>query len=394
MPTGQSPPLRILFVNSGLVYGGAETQLIAILRRLKQIGHEPVLYLLTRAAPRRAELDEIGVPIVLDQKRSRFDLSVIRRLRHTVRDWQPHAVHSFLFDANVYSRIACAGLPVSVLNSERNHDYSLNLAQRAIHYPTRHLADAVIANSHAGERFARRMFGFRPTDTYTVWNGIDLKKVDARVSASRANYREVFFGRTDVRLAVVVGAIKAQKDPLLALQVAEHLIDSDPGWRVAFVGASLDGSMRAYRTSAGVESASLREQVVRRWQASRHRERIEFVGQRDDVIEIIADADALFSTSHHEGFPNVVLEAMAVRTPVVSTLVSDIEDILPSDLIVRTRDARAISASIIATQSRRGEIGAALRKWVETHATIKKSVDRLIEIYRARARLARGRDVS
>jgi hypothetical protein len=78
----------------------------------------------------------------------------------------------------------------------------------------------------------------------------------------------------------------------------------------------------------------------------------------------------------------------------VSTLVSDIEDILPSDLIVRTRDARAISASIIATQSRRGEIGAALRKWVETHATIKKSVDRLIEIYRARARLARGRDVS
>jgi glycosyltransferase involved in cell wall biosynthesis len=388
MPTGHSPPLRILFVNSGLVYGGAETQLIAILRRMKQLGHQPALYLLNCAAPRRAELDAIGVPIVLDQKRSRFDLSVIRRLRDTVRDWRPHAVHSFLFDANVYSRIACAGLSVGVLNSERSHGYSFNLAQRAIHYPTRHLADAVIANSRAGERLARRMFGFQPADTYTVWNGIDLTNVDARVSASRVNYREVFFGRTDIRLAVVVGTIKAQKDPLLALQVAEHLIDSDQGWRVAFVGASLDGSMHAYRSSIDFESASLREEFVRRWQASRHRERIEFVGQRDDVIEIIADANVLFSTSLYEGFPNVILEAMAVRTPVVSPLVSDIEDILPSALIVRTRDAPAFCASIIGTQSRRTEIGAALRRWVETHATIERSVDQLIEIYRERARPA------
>jgi glycosyltransferase involved in cell wall biosynthesis len=310
-------------------------------------------------------------------------------LRRHIRELSPDLVHSFLFDANVYSRIAALGLAIPILNSERNHGYSLNWAQALIHYLTRHLADAVIANSFAGELFARQLFGFDESRTHTVWNGIDLARIDARMAAATTPYRQLFFGSADIRLAVFVGAIKAQKDPLLALAVAEQLIDTDPRWRVAFVGASLDMSRVGYATTSGAESATLTEQVAIRWQASPHRDQIAFVGQREDAVEIIAAADVLFSTSHHEGFPNVVLEAMAVGTPVVSTIYSDIELILPADLLVHNRDAAAITAAITRVAAHRDQIGPALRAWVEARATIEYSADQMIRIYASHVEAAR-----
>jgi hypothetical protein len=46
---------------------------------------------------------------------------------------------------------------------------------------------------------------------------------------------------------------------------------------------------------------------------------VKFAGHRRDVPEDIASSDALMVTSFREGFPNVVLEAMACRTAVIST---------------------------------------------------------------------------
>jgi len=375
--------VRILFVNSGLRYGGAETQLIEILRELKRQGHEPSLYLLTSDAPRLPELAEADIPVTVDDKRARLDLAVLARLRSHIRVWQPDLVHGFLFDANIYARIAGIGLGLPILNSERNHGYKLRPMQSLIHTSTRYLVDGVVANSHAGREFARELFQLPAQRTHTVWNGLSVTSLDDRVAACKTDYRQLMFGDPKVKLAVLVGTITSQKDHLLAIAVAEELIARDPNWRVAFVGASYTETQIAYRTKAAIASKSLATMVHERWLASPHRERIAFVGQRHDAVEIIAAADVLLSTSRHEGFPNVVLEAMAVRTPVVSTDYSDIRLILPYPWqVVKKRDAGKLADAILRAGEESAAIVKAQRDWVEGHATIQRSATAMLDVYR------------
>jgi len=376
-------PLRPLFVNSGLGYGGAETQLVQSVRELARRGHDPHVYLLTRLAPRSRELAEFDVPIILDEKKRKIDFGTIQRLRKYIRHHKIDLVHSFLFDANIYARLACIGLRVPVLNAERSCDYCFTTSQWFAHSVTCWRVDGVVANSHAGRAFAQDLYRLPRDRTHVTWNGIDLTELDRRCRESRRSYKFELFGSSDVKMAVFVGSVNESKDHELALAVSEALIREDASWRVVFVGASFDASLFDYEVSAVAESAQLAVRLESRRKSMRDGAKIVFLGRREDAIEIISQANVLFSTSLREGFPNVVLEAMAAGVPVVSTEYSDIRLILENpDWIIGSRDPAEMAVAIRKVNEDRTVIGAALRRWVEINATIQKSVDALLGVYR------------
>ena len=57
-------------------------------------------------------------------------------------------------------------------------------------------------------------------------------------------------------------------------------------------------------------------------------ENLLFLGRRDDVPAILRRAQIFMLTSDHEGFPNVLLEAMAARLPVITTPAGDFGNIV------------------------------------------------------------------
>lgn len=377
--------MRILIVNSGLRFGGAERQIVETARELVRRGHAVAIYTLTDDVPRLPQLEGSGVEVIVDNKRARLDIGVLRRLRRFVRSWRADIVHGYLFDGNLYSRVAAAGLGVAVINSERNDNYALRRVQRAVHLPTRFLADAVIANTHAGARFAAQLFRLPAGRVHVVGNGIRLDEVDARLAACSRNYRQMFFGTDDVKLACMVGTIMPSKDTMLALHTASKLMQKDPSWRVLMIGDSIQ--QLGYVNMDSKQACDYKVQVVEVHKQLGLKESVQFIGQHQDALEIIAQCDVLYSTSVHEGFPNVVLEAMAAGTPVASVDYSDIRRILPfSWQVAGDRDADQLAAVIRRAADDRAGVAAAQRAWVEGHASIEAAAAGMEEIYRRYAR--------
>ena len=109
------------------------------------------------------------------------------------------------------------------------------------------LFDGIVANSHAGAAFARRLHRLREHEVEVVWNGIDLAEVDARLARGTQPANEIFPG-TDLKRLCMVAAIKPQKDHGLALRVLRRLLERDPSWRLICVGDELAGQFPGHKS--------------------------------------------------------------------------------------------------------------------------------------------------
>lgn len=363
--------MRIVFVINSLIYGGAETQVIATSKTLVARGHAVCIYTLNQSNPRIKELADSGVEVVIDEKRKKLDLTLIMRIQKHIRCFRADIVHGFLFDGNIYAAIAARLASIPVLASERNDNYALNLNQRVSLFFLRYLVSGIVANSKAGARFANKLFRLPAENVHVVWNGINSCAIESKSFSCKANFRRDFFGVTDCKIACMVGIVKRAKDYNLALQVGDLLTSTHPGWKVLLVG----GPAR--------DEPAYFDEVVQTWRELRLEGRVHMTGLRQDIAEIMGQCDVVFSTSHHEGFPNVVLEAMTLRKPVVSTEYSDIKLILPESWqVVESRCPVDICRAILKADSEQVSVAKKQIDWVIANATIEVAAKRLEEIYR------------
>lgn len=374
--------MRILYVISGLTFGGAEKQLVELARELARRGHEVAIYTLNRDVQRKPELAGSAVTLIVDQKSARLDPAVLWRLRKMIDHWRPDIIHGFLFDGDFYSRVAALGSGIPVLNSERSNAYLLSWSQNLAHRLTRGLARGVVANTFSGKAFAQRLFGLPSEDVHVVWNGIRLEELERQAAATPADYRSEFFGDRHVRVACLVGSINPAKNYHLALESAGRLVAADPAWRVLFIGDQISASGH-HGPGPGSETSGYKAAVLKHHERLGLSDKIKFAGLRTDVPAIVRQCDVLYVTSVYEGFPNAVLEAMGLGVPVVSTEYSDIRRILPfPGQIVATHSPEDIARAVRWAYAERAVIAARQKQWVREHATLEKAAMELEQVYR------------
>jgi glycosyltransferase involved in cell wall biosynthesis len=364
--------MRILLVINRLIYGGAETQVIALSRELAMRGHAVLVYTLCSDNPRAGELNGSAVRLIADAKRGKFDPTLVSKLRQTIREFKADIVHGFLLEGNLYARLGGARMPVPVLNSERSDNYQIPFPHRVALALTRHLASGLVANSHAGARFGRALFRLPCEKVDVVWNGIDIDACIRQVGASNADLMDQFFPQSPDRLvACVVGMLRPAKDHGLALQVAQALHRRNPRWRMLFVGEALP------------QTQDYKDEVVRKRRELGLENVVAFSGLRRDVLNVVRSSNVVLSTSLFEGFPNAVIEAMAVGTPVVATDYSDIRLILPNDWqVVASRDPIELAEAVLRADNERTRVSQQQSEWLRANATLKSQVNRLERVYR------------
>jgi glycosyltransferase involved in cell wall biosynthesis len=137
-------------------------------------------------------------------------------------------------------------------------------------------------------------------------NGIDL---DVLTAGQKVSLRRIL-NLTDEPLVAFVGKPSPDKNVARFIDVTRHLIAANPTLHVAIIGHGFEEGAR------GAIAPGLCPR------------RVHFMGPRPDVPKLLAEVDVLVVTSTSEGCPNVVLEALASGTCVVSSDVGDVARML------------------------------------------------------------------
>ena len=154
------------------------------------------------------------------------------------------------------------------------------------------------------------------------------------------------------------------------------------GWAQAFHGRS---DVRLRLVGEGGQEGALREQAERLGIASQ----VEFLGHRDQVEEVLAQADVGVLPSRIEGLSNTLLEFMASGLPTLASRVSGSEDFIVNGrngwlfpvsdaaaLADCLRDARSLPATRLL------ELGRHARADVEAASALDRVVGQLLLLYR------------
>jgi glycosyltransferase involved in cell wall biosynthesis len=117
-------------------------------------------------------------------------------------------------------------------------------------------------------------------------------------------------------------------------------------------------------------------------------ERVELLGHRDDVADLIAAADVLVSSSTREGAAGAVIEAMAIGTPIVSTMLPGLTGVLETErnaLTVAPHDVAGLAGAIdriIDDTTFADRIAVEAHSDFEARFTLEQATDGMIALYR------------
>ena len=366
----QSRHLRVALIASSLRMGGAEKQTVYMAQALHEAGMDVRLFYLGAGGHYETVLREMGVSVRQIHIPNK-PWTILARLIGALRRLRPDIVLVNQFGDLHYGAIAgrfCNALTLGGVRSDgwyelRYHGCLSRLMVR--------LAHGLVANSsHARQTLVSQ--GIKPQKIEVLPNVIDLRDFDARSALPLPV--SLPSGRV---IAAAVGSLHPCKRFERFLEALGLARRSEPALTGVIAGADL-GAKAALQARA--DALGLGPEDVR------------FLGECHSVPALLTRTAMLVLSSEYEGFPNVILEAMAARLPVITTQAGDAGLIVQhgdTGYVVEQEDTRGMAACMVQlarSRSMRIKLGEAGRKRVEQEYNYQSLSSRLLAIYQNFAR--------
>jgi len=378
METGDIRPLRIVHVISGLELGGAETMLHQLLAGTDRERFQSEVISMTTRGPVGERIEALGIPVhALGMKRGLPTpwhlLPLIRRLRwarpDVIQTWMYHADLFGGFAGRLAGRIPVVwGIHHTRLERESTPAGTLWTA-RVNARLSHHLPAKIVCCSEATRRVHVQM-GYAAGKMLVIPNGTDLGRFRPDPQARRSVRAELGLD-PEALLIGMVARFHPQKDHHTFVRAASLLADQ-PGVHFLLCGKEITGQnveLSGWIGGTGIGS------------------RIHLLGLREDIPRVVAALDiATLSSSHGEGSPLVVGEAMASGVPCVVTDVGDSAEIVgATGLVVAPRRPEALAEAwrelIEGGPELRGRLGQLARQRVEERYSLPATVSMYQHLY-------------
>lgn len=356
--------MKAIFIFDTLELGGAERQGLLLARYLQARGDVVQIWGLTGAPGRlAARCNEYGlawraVDLAWERRLSRAprNLWTLHRLAAALRAEQPDVLLPYTYFSNVLAGLVWrrTGARTCVWN-QRDAGLYFDRFDPWRAAATRLVRDYV-ANSTAGASALARLTS---RSVEIVHNGIEL--------ASPLDDRETWRARLGARslLATMVANLHANKDHATLIRAWQRVVAVVPDAVLALAGRE-EETGRDIRALVGELGLA---------------DRVRFLGSIDDVAGLYAASDVCVHAATSEGFPNVVVEAMAAGVPVVATDLPGIREAVGpvgAAYLTPTGDASALAAQILAFHADRG-LAAQFGKSASSYVREQLSATRMCE---------------
>ncbi len=350
--------MRVCFVVGTLARGGAEKQLVFMLKALQKLGTTAEVLCLTKGESYEDEIRGAGVNIRYVGK-SKNRVSRLWKVIRAIRETRADIVQSSHFYTNIYAGAAgrLLGVPsIGAIRSDLSYELDSHKFTGTLQLS---LPEVLITNSDiARQRLIRRRVDSKKIQF--VRNVVEVKNGRTE-NGSHKGLKILFAGRLD-----------ENKRPERFVRLASILTDRFPHLPLQFEIAG-DGEKRNELESTA-ELLNLGP------------DKLKFLGDCVQMNNIYSGADILVSTSDREGTPNVVLEAMAHGLPVVATAVGGTKEILDvtRGFLVHPGDEDALvkaTTVLISDKDLRLRLGAEGRRYVSENHSLENLQEHLHEIY-------------
>ena len=360
--------INILHLIATLEVGGAEKQLASLVKRIDRTRYNPTVCCLVKGGPFEKEFREAGIRYFVLGKQFKFDFTVIFKLISLIRQEKPDILHTWMFTSNSFGRITgiIARVPI-IISSEMCIDIWKNRFHFFLDSLLSYFTARIVCVSEGVKEFYREHTFIPHGKLITIYNGVETVGETNIVVEKK---KKEFGLRHENIVITTIGRMAQQKGIKYLLYAVPKVIENVPEARFLIVGEGREKE----KLENILCNLNIHEYVI-------------MSGLRADVKEILSFTDIFVLPSLFEGLPNVIMEAMAARKPVIATRIHGSDELVVNNetgILVPPRNPGALVDAIINLLNdteRTRRMGIAGRKRVEKYFNVDSMVKKHENLY-------------
>ena len=369
---------NVIIVIDSLDGGGAEYQALMLAQGLTERGVSNIIFTLRANGELSKKARDLNINIIEGNFKSRRNFkSVIKGfilLNKTIRSSKPAIVHTFLPLSNFLGSLAGSISGASLIITSRRGHIKLNYLKkrwRIIDRLSNFFSHIITVNSQTIIDEMKATDAVDLKKVVCIPNGIDLNKfkVDKNL---RKDVRKSL-GLIESEFAWIKVAnfsdIKGHADLINGFSRITHNCS-----KKLFLLGKDRGNLKFIQKL--VSDLGLQDQVI-------------FLGFKENISKILNAMDGFISASHTEGLSNAIIEAMAMRLPIIATNVGGSPEILENrkyGILIEPNNYQSICESmteIMENDQLRANLSIACNGIAQKKYSKESMVNSYIELYKS-----------
>ena len=301
--------MKVVLFTPGLITGGAEMMAARLAASLanEQINLEVICLSKEQNTFNEKKIQDKGIKIYYLNKNSGASIKTIFKAWKLLNKIKPDVIHSHI-SGTIYS------IPwvmfhkcklVHTIHTKPDVEFSKKITN-IFKFMLKRKKMILVAVSKENHKIAKEFYKFGDDRIKYVNNPVEIENYYQDQNRNEENVVFINVSRQD-----------PNKNQIMMINAFAEVIKKNNKVRLKLVG---DGNQH--------------QNLISRAKELDISEYVDFLGEKSNVEDYLSKADIYLSTSHREGLPLSMLEAMASRLPIISTNVGGIPDLIDGNGIL------------------------------------------------------------